>query len=119
LTISETTGFDFLRAMQGTSWIGNFAAGNPVLYTTGGGPVDFLFSSAIAGFGEQIQSATFGAFTARIEAFNASGISIGLFTVVGNSTGAGDGSAAFIGLYSTAVDIRRIRLSLTSSAGDL
>src|SRR5215510_8035433 len=49
LTISETTGFDFLRATQGSSWDGNFAANSSLLYTTGGGPVDFLFSAPIAG----------------------------------------------------------------------
>ena len=88
LTIAEQTGFDFLRVTQGAfaSWKGNFADGDPVLYTANGGPVDFIFSSPIAGFGDQIQSAAFGAFTARIEAFNAANVSLGAFTLNGNST---------------------------------
>jgi hypothetical protein len=98
LTISEQAGFDFLRVTQGpfASWDGNFTAGDPVLYTANGGPIDFIFSSPIAGFGDQIQSATFGAFTARIEAFNAANVSLGVFTVTGNSTDHNDGSAVFL-----------------------
>jgi hypothetical protein len=117
LTISEQTGFDFLRVTQGAfaSWEGNFADGDAVLYTANGGPIDFIFSSPVAGFGDQIQWATFGAFTARIEAFNSANVSLGAFTLNGNSTDANDDSAIFLGLRSEAVDISRVRLSLTSA----
>lgn len=117
LTIAEQAGFDFLRVTQGAfaSWEGNFADGDPVLYTANGGPVDFIFSSPIAGFGDQIQSATFGAFTARLEAFDAANVSLGVFTLSGNSTDANDDSAIFLGLRSSALDISRVRLSLTSA----
>jgi hypothetical protein len=117
LTISEQTGFDFLRVTQGASasWEGNFAEGDAVLYTANGGPIDFIFSSPVAGFGDQIQWGTFGAFTARIEAFDSANVSLGVFTLNGNSTGDNDDSAIFLGLRSTAVDISRIRLSLVSA----
>jgi hypothetical protein len=120
LTIAEQAGFDFLRVTQGAlgSWTGNFAEGDPLLYTTGGGPLDFVFSAPVAGVGEQIQAATFGAFTARIEAFNAANVSLGVFTVNGNSTAGDDDSAIFLGLRSSALDISRIRLSLTTAQAD-
>jgi hypothetical protein len=120
LTISEQAGFDFLRVTQGAgaSWVGNFAEGDPLLYTTGGGAMDFIFSAPIAGFGEQIQAGTFGAFTARIEAFNAANDSLGFFTLGGDSNGANDDSALFIGLRSDHLDITRVRLSLVSAQPD-
>jgi hypothetical protein len=90
LTVAEQTGFDSLRVTQG-------------------------FSSPIAGFGDRIQSATFGAFTARIEAFNAANVSLGVFTVNGNSTDDNDNSAVFLGRRNSALDISRVRLSLTSA----
>jgi len=77
LTVAEQTGFDSLRVTQG-------------------------FSSPIAGFGDRIQSATFGAFTARIEAFNAANVSLGVFTVNGNSTDDNDNSAVFLGRRNSA-----------------
>lgn len=118
LTISELAGFDFLRVTQGVSWNGNFGDGDPLLYTTGGGPIDFVFNSPISAFGDQIQSVVFGAFTARIEAFSAANTSLGFFLQNGNSNDAGDDSAIFIGLVSTARDISRIRLSLTAAPLD-
>ncbi len=125
MTISQQIGFDFLRLQEGTvldsnaTWTGNFANGDAVLYTTGGGPIDFVFSTPIAGFGEQIQTTDFGAFTARIEAFNAANTSLGFFTVTGNSTNGNDDTAAFLGLWSDHADISRIRLSLLAAPGSL
>jgi hypothetical protein len=118
LTIAEQTGFDFLRLAEGTTWGGNFTIGDPLLYTTGGGPVDFLFSAPIGAFGSQIQPTTFGTFTARIDAFDAGNNFLGFFTLGGNSTGAEDGSALFLGITSDKTNISRIRLGLTAAQPD-
>jgi hypothetical protein len=109
-------GGDFARIDQG-DWNGNFGAGESLLWSFFGGPMTFTFNSAITGFGTQIGADDFGAFTARIEAFDATNTLLGVFTRAGNATSNGDDSAMFLGILSDVADIRSIRLSLTSSGG--
>jgi hypothetical protein len=113
-------GGDFVRIDQGSlDWNGNFGAGEALLWSFFGGPMTFTFNSAITGFGTQIAADDLGAFTARIEAFDAANLSLGVFTSVGTATANGDDSAMFLGILSDVADIRSIRLSLTSSGGGL
>jgi hypothetical protein len=113
-------GGDFFRVDQETSdWNGNFGAGESLLWSFFGGPMTFTFNTAITGFGAQIEADDLGAFTARIEAFNAANVSLGVFSRAGSATANGDDSAIFLGILSDVADIRSIRLSLTSSAGDI
>ena len=111
-------GGDFVRIDQGpVDWNGNFGSGEHLLWSFFGGPMTFTFNSAITGFGAQIQADDLGAFTARIEAFDAGNVSLGFFTRLGTATAAGNDSAIFLGILSSAADIRSINLSLTSSGG--
>jgi PEP-CTERM motif-containing protein len=113
-------GGDFVRIDQGSAdWNGNFGAGESLLWSFFGGPMTFTFDKAIAGFGTQIEADNLGAFTARIEAFNAANVSLGVFTRAGSATTSGDDSAMFLGILSDVADIRSIRLSLTSSGNGL
>ena len=116
-------GGDFVRVDQGSGgWNGNFAPGESLLWSFFGGPMTFTFNAAITGFGVQIEPDDFGAFGARIEAFNAANVSLGFFERAGIGTANGDDSAMFLGILSNVADIRSIRLSLTSSsngAGDI
>jgi PEP-CTERM motif len=79
----------------------------------------FTFNTAITGFETQIEADDLGAFTARIEAFDAANASLGVFTRAGTATTNGDDSAMFLGILSDVAAIRSIRLSLTSSGGGL
>jgi PEP-CTERM motif len=114
-------GGDFARIDQGPDpdWNGNFGSGEHLLWSLFSGSMTFTFNNAITGFGAQIQADDRGAFTARIEAFGAGNVSLGFFTRLGNSTAAGDDSAIFFGILSSAADIRSINMSLTSSGGGL
>jgi hypothetical protein len=102
-------------------WSGNFAPGDMLLYTNdlvskALNPITLDFgATAVAAGGAQIQSDQGGKFTAKVEAFDANGNSLASFTEAGNSTGAQDNSAIFIGISSTSATIHKIALSLTNA----
>ena len=106
----------FQRIDQGNNWSGNFASGEPLLWNSGNGSMQFSFSNALRGGGAQIQSNSYGSFTAVIEAFNSGGTSLGSFIRAGDSTGAADGSAIFIGVLSDQADIAKITFSLSGAS---
>jgi hypothetical protein len=108
-TVSQAGASNFERRDQGIGWAGNFAPGEKLLWSLGAnGPMTFLFNSLIQGFGLQIQANFFGPFTAELEAFDASNLSLGSVTLAGNSTADGDDSAIFIGVLSSAIDIQSV-----------
>jgi hypothetical protein len=77
-------------------WGGNFAPGAAILYNLDhGSGFTLIFESPVSAVGAQIQTATFGPFTARVTS------GLFSFTEDGISTGDSDGSAIFIGLSST------------------
>ena len=81
-------------------------------------PVTLTFGSAVAGVGLQIQPDTFGgSFTASIDAFNASNVNIGSFSRSGISSSANDNTALFLGVLSSAGDIKKITINITSPPG--
>jgi hypothetical protein len=106
-----------------SSWNGNFAPGDVVLYTHDYSsrtfnPITLNFdTTAVAAGGAQIQSESFGAFTAEVQALDSSGNILASFTENGNSTNAADNSAIFIGISSTSANIYKIALSLTKAHG--
>jgi len=104
--------------VQGTSFSGNFAAGDFLISTTanGNGPLTLAFSQGITGGGAQIQEDFFGAFTAQLQAFNGSTL-LGAFSEPGNSNSAGDNSAIFIGVKDlSGPNITNLVFSVTSCA---
>jgi hypothetical protein len=112
-------------ASPGCGWGGNFAPGDTILLTNASGsfltksdnPITLNFgTTAVAAGGAQIQTEVQDPFTAKVEAFDANGVRLASFTEHGNSTGAEDNSAIFIGISSTSANISRIALSI--SAGD-
>jgi len=107
----------FQRLNQNSGWFGNFGAGEQLLFTNfNSGPLRIEFSDLVGGVGAQIQRNAFGAFTATIEAFDANDLSLGLFNLAGNSTGAGDDSAIFIGILSDFADITAIEFNVSGGA---
>lgn len=110
---------NFERRDQGTGWSGNFAPGDALLWTRGAaGPISLSFSSLIAGAGANIQADSYGAFTGSISAYDASNALLGSFTLPGNSTANGDGSAIFLGIQSAQQNIARVDFDLVRQ-GDL
>ncbi|MEO8727345.1 MAG: PEP-CTERM sorting domain-containing protein [Acidobacteriaceae bacterium] len=102
------------RLDQGNGWNGNFSPGDELIWTNspGQGPLTFDFTTPVSGFGAQIQADFLGAFTAQVCDQNGN-----CFTENGNSTGAGDGSAIFIGLANDP-GITSAIFSLTSCVND-
>jgi hypothetical protein len=100
-------------------WNGNFTKGDKLLWTTAeGGPVTLNFGSrGISAGGAQIQPDFFGPFTAKLEAFDATGKSLGSVTEDGVSNMNEDGSAIFLGVLSTTgLDIHMLTFSLTAGS---
>lgn len=119
VTVSQSTSGSFTRLDQDSAathlpWDGNFLPGEALLYTAGtAGPVTLTFNSPVQAVGLQFQKADQGNpdFLARIEAFDASGTSLGSFNRAGSSDTAADGSALFLGVQSDLRNIARIQVN--------
>jgi hypothetical protein len=102
------------RVDEGNGWLGNFTAGDHLIWTTttGGPDITIDFAIPVRGAGAQIQADVFGDFVARITLSNGD-----TFTENGTSgqTG-GDGSAIFIGALDATADISSIAFTLDSAA---
>lgn len=114
---------DFLLAVEGSLWSGNFSPGDVVLWTNdNSGAVILTFSTAIQGIGFQIQRNAGGAFTSTLTAFSGAGgtgTNFGSVNVNGTSTiGGGDNTAPFLGLYGSLADIVSVRISMTGTPSD-
>lgn len=100
------------RLDQSSGWGGNFAPGDPLVRATS----TFLtltFANAVSSVGAQIQRNFFGSFTGQIAV---NGGALGTFTRVGNSNGANNNSAIFLGVRSDAADITSITYSLVGDS---
>ena len=118
VTVSMPSG-DFERRDQGTGWGGNFAPGDPLLWTANNpGPMEIAFATPVAAAGAQIQRDSFGTFTAEIQVFDASDMMIASFSVPGDSTSDGDNSAIFLGVQDTSATIARIEYNVDSTSAD-
>jgi PEP-CTERM motif len=102
---------------QGLSATYNFNPGESLLamfdLTTGSATTgDFVldFAGGIAGFGTQIQGNLFGALSVDMDVFDTANMLLGSFSFNGTSGDNNDGSALFVGINSTALDIGRIVL---------
>ncbi len=122
-TISDGPGGQFTGLTEGSDggdhFTGIFAIGDAVLFT--GDPSDFgpfadrftmTFVTLVAGVGTQIQSNSFGPFTASLEVFSGA-TSLGEFMVGGNT----DLPSPFLGIRSDAANIDRAVFTLISNAG--
>jgi hypothetical protein len=122
LSITDDLGGNMQRRDQGTGWNGNFAPGDHLLWMNqpGQGPLTLTISGLplLSAIGSQIQADFFGAFTAKIEAFDSAHNSLGSFTEDGVSNANGDNSAIFLGVRSTSADIASIVYSLTAAVND-
>ena len=106
------------RVDEGNGWTGNFSIGDHLLWTTGNGPLTLAFTFPASAVGAQIQTNSYGSFTAEIQAFQGNRL-LGTFTEAGNSNGNEDGSAIFIGVMGgPQTFITSIELSIVSCSGN-
>jgi hypothetical protein len=95
-------------------WSGNFAVSDYILYTgTGAGPITLTFNNPVSHVGAQIMSASYGAFTGQITAYNGATV-LGTYTEIGNSSSAGNNSAIYLGVGDSTAEITKVVYSIIS-----
>lgn len=118
VTVTNPSG-NFERRNQNNGWAGNFAPGDPLLWTQNTvGPMVISFGSPVSGAGAQIQRDSFGGFTATIDVFDAGNNLLASFNLAGSSTSAGDNSAIFLGAVDASPTISRIEYSVDGGTQD-
>ena len=101
------TGSTAFTLFSGSTYNADFLPGNLVVsaYDLNNGPLStgirILLPFLVNGLGTQIQANTFGAFSGTLQAFDANSVSLGTVSVSSSVLGNGDGSAVFLGAYST------------------
>lgn len=93
---------------QGSGWNGNFNNGEHVLYTDRDLTIQFAATQGAIGF--EMQANYFGAFVGTMKAYDGLGSLLGTFNVNGNSD-TNDGTAVFLGIRSTQMDIAKVVIS--------
>ena len=112
-TTTSAGGFLQVR-QQPINFGGDFSPGDSLEFTGFDGPdITINFNTAVAGAGAQIQSAFFGAFVARITAFD--GTTTWSTTESGISGNRNDGSAIFLGVLSDTANLKWVRYTLDSA----
>lgn len=100
----------------GADWVGNFAPGDNVLSNLGGGPTTITFANPVFGALTQIQSESFGNFTANLTAYDVSNNLLGTFSLAGLATSNADNSAIFIGVKDSTASIAKLTFSVPDSS---
>lgn len=98
---------------QGASWGGIFSGGSDVLYQVNDQLVDhsvlaIIFDTSVEAAGAYVQSNAAGDFTVYAGFYDApfpGGSNLDFGTATGSNTGAGDGSAPFLGVTSSVADV--------------
>jgi hypothetical protein len=117
--ITKTTAGTMQMRTQGTAlgkWVGDFAAGDRVLYTLGtAGPLTLQFSALVGGVGLQIQAATDdgNTFTGTITAYDSVGTVLFTHAVNQVSTSNQDNTALFLGVRSDSVNIKKVTVAVS------
>jgi hypothetical protein len=109
-TGSYASGVGQVRA-EDNGWGGNFTPGDYVNWNGGSGTLTLNFADGFTQIGAQIQSDSYGAFTAQICDVN------GCFTEDGTSNANDDGSAIYLGISSSS-PINWVTFDLTSGTND-
>ena len=114
---------DLMRVDEGTSWFGDFALGTPLLWTNWDpGPLRFVFDQPIQAFGLHIQPDFGGGpppppFTATMAVFGTGDILLGSVSLDGFSTLTEDGTAPFLGFFSSQRDVVRVDIGVIDEDG--
>jgi hypothetical protein len=118
VTVSQATG-NTQRRDEGNGWVGNFALGDHLLWTQGGGPLTIDFATPVSAAGAQVQENIFGTFTGQLNAtaYSPSGANLGTATFAGLNNGAENNTNPFVGIEDlSGANIASIVFSITSPA---
>lgn len=115
-TVSNSSG-DLLRLDEGAgAYSGNFASGDKLLYTFfTPGPIVIDFATGQSRVGTQIQANDYGVFKGVIAVYDAFDALLESWTVDGDSTGASNNSAIFVGVSRNSADIDHVIFSVTGT----
>lgn len=101
------------RQDQGNTWHGDFADGDPLVWTAGNSnSLTFHTTKPMGGFGTYVGALAHGAYTAKIEALGSGDQVLATFTADGFNNEMGLGEAPYLGVGSDQVNLTGIRLSL-------
>jgi len=117
VTVANGTS-DFLSVQQSNTWGGNFLPGEHLIVNQAGGTYTITFATPIQAAGMQFQSLDFGAFIATITAFGAGNTNFGTVTANGTSDSSANGSAVFLGVQSSAMDIVALHVDVQMNSLD-
>lgn len=118
MTVSHNPGSLFERRDQITGgWFGNFSFGDALLWNRGdNGSITFNPGGLISGAGFNVQSDFHGAFTFKLEAYDAGGGLLGSVTKNGYSDSE-EGTAIFVGFTSASLNVDQFIATLVSATG--
>ncbi|MBL8330197.1 MAG: hypothetical protein JNJ71_15265 [Rubrivivax sp.] len=120
-TVSNPGG-DMIRADEGglmSGYKGSFAVGAQLLGTIdNAGPLTISFANPVARVGAQIQSLEYGTFTGWLSAYDAGNSLLGTVSVGGLSGDLQTNTAPFLGIGSSAVNIKSVSFSVTGTPND-
>lgn len=120
--VGNLNGGQFLTAVSGGGWSGDFSAGenlvwtgNPNLGFGSGGPFEILLLNPVGGIGFGIQTDLYGPFIAYVDIYDSGLNYMTTFSILGNSGNSMAGNNLFIGIQDkTAVNIGAIVISTES-----
>jgi hypothetical protein len=112
---------DFETKQQSTSWFGNFAPGDAVLFSVNSdGPINIAFNDPVYGAGAQIQLGWLdNNFYGYIIAYDAADAYLGGYSLSGVSNSNSDNSAIFVGLLDTSASIGRVQFYVETDSTNL
>ncbi len=111
----DANGSGMTRLDGVTGWATGFAAGDPLLWVMGTGPLSLTGAKTCNDFGTEIDMDPFGAFNAHMDVYDGLNNLLGSFNVAGIS--GSPGITPFIGVHSDAGDIHHVVLSVQDAAG--
>ncbi len=117
-TMPENYG-EFVRQDPGNKWNNYFPAGSKMLWNGAGSteiptPVDLILSRPVYGIGMRIGNNWGGTFTATISAYDANDVLLGTWSTGG--TASSSATPPFLGVLSTDLNVKRVRLSTSASS---
>ncbi len=112
---------EFLRMDPGNRWYNYFPAGSKMLWNAAGttdvaSPVDLILSRPVYGIGMYIGNNWGGTFTATISAYDTNDVLLGTWSAGG--TASPTVTPPFLGVLSTDLNIKRLRITTSASSSN-